>query len=209
VVIARTDADAANLLTADIDERDHRFLTGQRSGEGFFYVKNGIEQGIDRALSYAPFADLLWMETSKPDLGEAREFAQGVHAKFPGKMLAYNCSPSFNWAAKLSEREMATFREQLAEMGYKFQFITLAGFHALNTSMFELARAYKMKGMLGYSELQQREFALQEHGFKAVKHQAFVGTGYFDAVQQVVMNGQASTVALKGSTEEAQFAKAS
>jgi isocitrate lyase len=209
VVIARTDADAANLITADIDERDHRFITGQRSGEGFFYVKNGIEQGIDRALSYAPFADLLWMETSKPDLGEAREFAQGVHAQFPGKMLAYNCSPSFNWAAKLSEREMATFREQLAEMGYKFQFITLAGFHALNTSMFELARAYKMKGMLGYSELQQREFALQEHGFKAVKHQAFVGTGYFDAVQQVVMNGQASTVALKGSTEEAQFAKAS
>ncbi|MCU0446580.1 MAG: isocitrate lyase [Microscillaceae bacterium] len=208
VVIARTDADAANLLTADIDERDHRFITGQRSSEGFFYVKNGIEQGIDRALSYAPFADLLWMETSKPDLGEAREFAQGVHAQYPGKMLAYNCSPSFNWAAKLSEKEMATFREQLAEMGYRFQFITLAGFHALNTSMFELARAYKMKGMLGYSELQQREFALQAEGFKAVKHQAFVGTGYFDAVQQVVMSGQASTVALKGSTEEAQFAKA-
>jgi isocitrate lyase len=209
VVIARTDADAANLLTADIDERDHRFITGKRSAEGFFYVKNGIEQGIDRALSYAPFADLLWMETSKPDLGEAREFAQGVHAQYPGKMLAYNCSPSFNWAAKLSEKEMATFREQLAEMGYRFQFITLAGFHALNTSMFELARAYKMKGMLGYSELQQREFALQAEGFKAVKHQAFVGTGYFDAVQQVVMSGQASTVALKGSTEEAQFAKAS
>jgi isocitrate lyase len=209
VLIARTDADAANLLTSDIDARDHHFITGQRSAEGFFYVKNGIEQGIDRAISYAPYADLLWMETSKPDIGEAREFAQGVHAKFPGKLLAYNCSPSFNWAAKLSEKEMADFREQLAEMGYKFQFITLAGFHALNTSMFELASAYRAKGMLGYSELQQREFALQKQGFKAVKHQAFVGTGYFDAVQQVVTNGNASTIALKGSTEEAQFSKAS
>lgn len=205
VLIARTDADAANLLTSDIDPRDERFLTGKKSSEGFFYVKNGIEQGIDRANAYAPFADLLWMETSKPDLGEAREFAAGVHEKYPNKMLAYNCSPSFNWASKLSENQMLTFREELAEIGYKFQFITLAGFHALNTSMFELAVAYKQKGMAGYSQLQQKEFALMEQGFKAVKHQAFVGTGYFDAVQNIVMSGQTSTAALVGSTEEAQF----
>ncbi|TAF64410.1 MAG: isocitrate lyase [Cytophagales bacterium] len=205
VLIARTDADAANLITSDIDPRDNAFLTGERSNEGFFYVKNGIEQGINRGLAYAPFADLIWMETSHPDLGEAREFAQAIKAKYPNKMLAYNCSPSFNWAAKLSENEMFTFREQLADMGYKFQFITLAGFHALNTSMFELANAYREKGMLGYSALQEKEFALQKEGFKAVKHQSFVGTGYFDAVQTVITSGQASTVALKGSTEEAQF----
>lgn len=205
VLIARTDADAANLLTSDIDPRDQIFLTGKRSSEGFFYVKNGIEQAISRGLAYAPYADLLWMETSHPDLGEAREFAQAVHAKFPGKLLAYNCSPSFNWAAKLSEKEMLTFRENLAELGYKFQFITLAGFHALNTSMFELALAYKERGMAGYSELQQREFALQNKGFKAVKHQSFVGVGYFDAIQEVITGGETSTVALKGSTEEAQF----
>ncbi len=205
VIIARTDADAANLLTSDIDERDHKFITGERSPEGFFYVKNGLEQGIDRGLSYAPFADLLWLETSTPDLEQARKFAEGIHAQYPGKMLAYNCSPSFNWAAKLSKKEMETFREELAKMGYKFQFITLAGFHALNTSMFELSKAYKEKGMAGYSELQEREFALQEHGFKAVKHQGFVGTGYFDTVQNIVTSGTASTIAMKGSTETAQF----
>jgi isocitrate lyase len=205
IIVARTDADAANLLTSDIDPRDQVFLTGKRSSEGFFYVNCGIEQAISRGLSYAPFADLLWMETSHPDLGEAREFAQAIHAQYPGKLLAYNCSPSFNWAAKLSEKEMLTFREDLADLGYKFQFITLAGFHALNTSMFELALAYKTKGMAGYSELQQREFALQNQGFKAVKHQAFVGVGYFDEVQNIITGGEASTVALKGSTEEAQF----
>lgn len=205
IVIARTDADAANLLTSDIDPRDHKFIKGERTHEGFYHVKNGLEQGIARGLSYAPYADLLWMETSTPDLGQAREFAQAIHEVYPGKMLAYNCSPSFNWASKLSVKEMEVFREKLAEMGYKFQFITLAGFHALNTSMFELARAYKERGMAGYSELQEREFALMEHGFKAVKHQAFVGTGYFDAVQNTVTQGQASTAALAGSTEEEQF----
>ncbi|MEM8847328.1 MAG: isocitrate lyase [Bacteroidota bacterium] len=205
VIIARTDADAANLLTSDIDERDHKFITGERSPEGFFYVKNGLEQGIDRGLSYAPFADLIWLETSTPDLEQARKFAEGIHAQYPDKMLAYNCSPSFNWAAKLSVGEMETFREELAEMGYKFQFITLAGFHALNTSMFELSKAYKERGMAGYSELQEREFRLQEFGFKAVKHQGFVGTGYFDTVQNIVTSGTSSTVAMKGSTETAQF----
>lgn len=205
LIIARTDADAANLLTSDIDERDHEFITGERSPEGFFYVKNGLEQGINRGLSYAPFADLIWLETSTPDLKQARKFAEGIHAKYPDKMLAYNCSPSFNWASKLSKKEMETFREELAGMGYKFQFITLAGFHALNTSMFELSKAYKEKGMAGYSELQEREFALQKHGFKAVKHQGFVGTSYFDEVQDVITSGKSSTVAMKGSTETAQF----
>jgi isocitrate lyase len=205
IIIARTDADAANLITSDIDPRDLKFITGKRTSEGFYEVNNGIEQGIDRGLSYAPYADLIWMETSNPDLGYAREFAEAIHEKFPGKMLAYNCSPSFNWAAHLSKGEMLTFRENLAELGYKFQFITLAGFHALNTSMFELSLAYKDRGMAGYSELQEREFSLQKNGFKAVKHQAFVGTGYYDAVQQVVTGGESSTMALKGSTEEAQF----
>ncbi len=205
VLVARTDADAADLLTSDIDERDHKFVTGERTSEGFFQVKCGVEQGIDRGLSYAPYADLIWMETSNPDLDYARRFAEGIHAKFPGKMLAYNCSPSFNWAAKLSVAEMETFREELAKMGYKFQFITLAGFHALNTAMFELALAYKERGMAGYSELQEREFALQAKGFRAVKHQSFVGTGYFDAVQTVVTAGHSSTTALAGSTEAEQF----
>jgi isocitrate lyase len=205
LIIARTDADAANLITSDVDERDHKFLDGTRSSEGFFGVKNGLEQAISRGLAYAPYADLVWCETSNPDLGEAREFAQAIKEKYPNKMLAYNCSPSFNWAAKLTESEMLEYREKLAEMGYKFQFITLAGFHALNTAMFELATAYKERGMAGYSELQQREFALQKKGFKAVKHQTFVGTGYFDAVQNAVMQGKSSTTALKGSTEEAQF----
>ena len=205
VLVARTDADAADLLTSDIDERDHKFVTGERTSEGFFQVKCGVEQGIDRGLSYAPYADLIWMETSNPDLDYARRFAEGIHAKFPGKMLAYNCSPSFNWAAKLSVAEMETFREELAKMGYKFQFITLAGFHALNTAMFELALAYKERGMAGYSELQEREFALQAKGFRAVKHQSFVGTGYFDAIQTTVTAGNSSTTALAGSTEAEQF----
>ena len=205
VLVARTDADAADLLTSDIDERDHKFVTGERTSEGFFQVKCGVEQGIDRGLSYAPYADLIWMETSNPDLDYARRFAEGIHAKFPGKMLAYNCSPSFNWAAKLTVPEMEIFREELAKMGYKFQFITLAGFHALNTAMFELALAYKERGMAGYSELQEREFALQAKGFRAVKHQSFVGTGYFDAIQTTVTAGNSSTTALAGSTEAEQF----
>lgn len=205
VLVARTDADAADLLTSDIDDRDKKFVTGERTSEGFFQVSCGVEQGIDRGLSYAPYADLIWMETSNPDLEYARKFAEGIHAKYPGKMLAYNCSPSFNWAAKLTVPEMETFREELAKMGYKFQFITLAGFHALNTAMFELALAYKERGMAGYSELQEREFALQAKGFRAVKHQSFVGTGYFDAVQTVVTAGNSSTTALAGSTEAEQF----
>ena len=205
VLVARTDADAADLLTSDIDDRDKKFVTGARTSEGFFQVNCGVEQGIDRGLSYAPYADLIWMETSNPDLEYARKFAEGIHAKFPGKMLAYNCSPSFNWAAKLSVAEMETFREELAKMGYKFQFITLAGFHALNTAMFELALAYKERGMAGYSELQEREFALQAKGFRAVKHQSFVGTGYFDAIQTTVTAGHSSTTALAGSTEAEQF----
>jgi len=205
IIVARTDADAANLLTSDIDDRDKEFVTGERSPEGFFYVKAGLEQGISRGLSYAPYADLIWLETSTPDLEEARKFAEAIHAQYPGKLLAYNCSPSFNWAAKLSVEQMETFREDIAKMGYKFQFITLAGFHALNTSMFELALAYKRKGMAGYSELQQKEFALQSEGFRAVKHQNFVGTTYFDEVQNTVTAGLASTVAMKDSTETAQF----
>ncbi len=207
LVVARTDADAADLITSDIDERDLPFvLTAEgRTSEGFYRVRPGLESCIARGLAYAPYADLIWMETSHPDLEQARLFAAGIHAQFPGKLLAYNCSPSFNWAAKLSVEQMETFREELAALGYKFQFITLAGFHALNTSMFELAEAYRERGMAGYSELQQREFGLQKKGFRAVKHQAFVGTGYFDAVQTVVTSGQASTRALVGSTEEAQF----
>lgn len=206
LVVARTDAEAANLITSDIDPRDEKFiLSKDRTSEGFFYVRNGLEQGIDRGLSYAPYSDMIWMETGNPDLGLAREFAQGIHAKYPGKLLAYNCSPSFNWAKFMDEKQMASFREEIAAMGYKFQFITLAGFHALNTSMFELSKAYVERGMAGFSELQQREFALQDKGFKAVKHQAFVGTGYFDAVQNVVTAGNASTMALVGSTEEEQF----
>jgi len=205
LLIARTDAEAANLITSDIDVRDHKFINGSRTGEGFYKVQNGIEQGIDRGLSYAPYADLIWMETSNPDLGLAQEFAQAIRKKYPNQMLAYNCSPSFNWASKLSLNQMETFREKIAEMGYKFQFITLAGFHALNTSMFELSKAYKERGMAGYSELQEREFALQSEGFSAVKHQTFVGTQYFDKVQNVVQQGQSSTTAMKGSTEEDQF----
>jgi isocitrate lyase len=206
LIVARTDAEAANLITTDVDERDKEFITGERTNEGFYHVNNGLEQCISRGLSYAPYADLLWMETSNPDIGLAREFAEAIHAKYPDQMLAYNCSPSFNWASHLTEMEMASFRENLAELGYKFQFITLAGFHALNTSMFELSKAYKERGMAGYSELQEREFALQADGFKAVKHQSFVGTTYFDAVQNTIQQGKSSTVAMADSTEEAQFA---
>jgi isocitrate lyase len=205
VVIARTDADAADLLLTDHDPRDARFLTGQRSSEGFFYVKAGIEQAIDRGLSYAPYADLLWCETSKPDMAEARHFADAIHAKFPGKLLAYNCSPSFNWQAKLDAASMKRWREDLAAMGYRFQFITLAGWHALNLSMFELASAYHADGMLGYSQLQQREFSQEGAGYRAAKHQAFVGTGYFDAVQTAISAGAHSTGAMAGSTETEQF----
>lgn len=204
VIIARTDADAANLLTSDIDERDRPFVTGRRTGEGFYYVRHGLEQCISRGLSYAPYADLIWMETSQPDLEQARAFAEAIHAEYPGKMLAYNCSPSFNWAANLSREEMLTFREDLAALGYRFQFITLAGFHSLNTSMFELASAYRRRGMAGYSELQEREFALVEEGFAAVKHQAFVGTTYFDYLQNTIQR-DSSTAAMAGSTELAQF----
>ncbi|WP_407482939.1 isocitrate lyase [Elizabethkingia meningoseptica] len=205
VIIARTDADAADLLTSDIDDRDKPFITGERTSEGFFKVNAGVPQAIARGLAYAPYADLLWMETSHPNLDEARQFAEAIHAEYPGKLLAYNCSPSFNWASKLSQREMETFREDLAALGFKFQFITLAGFHALNYSMFELARAYREHGMAGYSQLQEKEFALQQEGFRAVKHQSFVGTGFFDEIQTIVTAGEAATVALKGSTEAAQF----
>ncbi|HYJ37686.1 MAG TPA: isocitrate lyase, partial [Chitinophagaceae bacterium] len=205
LIIARTDAEAANLLTSDVDERDQSFLTGERTNEGFYHVRNGLEQCISRGISYAPYADLIWMETSHPDLGMAREFAQAIHEQFPGKLLAYNCSPSFNWSKHLSETEMENFREELAALGYKFQFITLAGFHALNTAMFELSTAYKSRGMAGFSELQQREFALQSKGFTAVKHQSFVGTTYFDAVQNTIQQGNSSTTAMAGSTETAQF----
>lgn len=206
LLVARTDAEAANLITSDIDERDQPFIIqGSRTSEGFYNVRNGLEQGINRGLSYAPYSDLIWMETSNPDLGMAREFAQAIREKYPNQMLAYNCSPSFNWAKHLTEVQMETFREDLAEMGYKFQFITLAGFHAMNTSMFELSRAYKAKGMAGYSALQEKEFALQEEGFAAVKHQSFVGTQYFDYVQNTVQQGISSTTAMAESTEAAQF----
>ena len=205
LIIARTDAESATLITSDIDPKDHAFITGKRTNEGFYHVKNGLDQGINRALSYAPFADLVWMETGNPDIGLAREFAQAMKEKFPDKLLAYNCSPSFNWAKFMNQSQMLTFREDLAAMGYRFQFITLAGFHALNTSMFELSRAYMERGMAGFSELQQREFELEKVGFKAIKHQAFVGTGYFDAVQNVIQQGNSSTTALSGSTEAEQF----
>ncbi len=205
VIIARTDANAATLLTSDSDENDKFFVTGEKSSEGFFYVKNGIEQAISRGLAYAPYADLLWCETAKPNLDEARQFAEAIHAKYPGKLLCYNCSPSFNWKENLDEETMKNFREELFAMGYKYQFITLAGWHSLNMGMFELSKAYKEDGMFAYSQLQEKEFANEVHGFRAAKHQAFVGTGYFDAVQNTVTQGQASTTAMKGSTEEEQF----
>jgi isocitrate lyase len=206
LVMARTDADSAHLLTSDIDLRDRKFCTGERTAEGFFRIRGGIQSAIARGLAYAPYADLIWCETSHPDLEEARQFAEAIHAKYPEKMLAYNCSPSFNWRKKLDEETIARFQSELAGMGYKFQFVTLAGFHALNLSMFELARHYKEAGMAAYSALQEKEFTSErEHGYQAAKHQRFVGTGYFDQVQQVISGGMASTTALAGSTEAEQF----
>jgi isocitrate lyase len=206
LLVARTDANAASLLTSDIDERDRRFLTGERTVEGFYTVRAGLDQAIARALAYAPYADLLWCETSEPNLEEARRFAAAVHAEFPGKLLAYNCSPSFNWKKKLDRATIAQFQPRLAELGYKFQFVTLAGFHALNLSMFELARGYRREGMAAYSRLQELEFALESEGYRAIKHQSFVGTGYFDEVTRTIAGGELSTMALKGSTEAEQFA---
>jgi len=205
LVIARTDAEAADLLTSDVDDNDKPFLTGERTVEGFFKVRAGIEQAISRAIAYCPFADLVWCETGKPDLAFARKFAEAVHAKFPGKMLAYNCSPSFNWKKNLDDATIAKFQKELGAMGYKFQFITLAGFHSLNHSMFNLAHGYARSGMSAFVELQEAEFASAEHGFTAVRHQREVGTGYFDAVTQVIQQHQSSTTALHGSTEDAQF----
>lgn len=206
VLIARTDALAAELLTNDIDRTDRRFLTGERTVEGFYVVRSGIDQAISRGLAYAPYADLVWCETASPNLEEARLFAEGIHDRYPDKMLAYNCSPSFNWQRMLTNEQISSFQRNLAMMGYKFQFVTLAGFHALNMSMFELAHAYRDKGMLAYSRFQQREFELEkDHGYRAVKHQAFVGAGYFDAIAQVVSSGRSSLGAMHGSTEQAQF----
>jgi isocitrate lyase len=205
VIIARTDANAANLLTSDVDERDRQFVTGERTVEGFFVVKPGLDQAIARGLAYAPYADLIWCETSEPNLDEAKRFAEAVHAEFPGKMLAYNCSPSFNWKKKLDDTTIAKFQRELGAMGYKFQFITLAGFHTLNYSMFELARGYRDHGMSAYAEFQATEFASEKDGYTATKHQREVGAGYFDEVAQVISGGTSSTTALHGSTEEEQF----
>ncbi|EWG09647.1 isocitrate lyase [Cytobacillus firmus] len=205
VIVARTDANAADLITSDVDPYDAPFITGERTPEGFFRTKAGLDQAIARGLAYAPYADLVWCETSEPDLEEARRFAEAIHEKFPGKLLAYNCSPSFNWKKKLDDETIAKFQVELGKMGYKFQFVTLAGFHALNHSMFELARGYKDRGMAAYSELQQAEFASETHGYTATRHQREVGTGYFDQVSMVITGGTSSTTALKGSTEEEQF----
>jgi isocitrate lyase len=205
ILIARTDANSAGLLTSDSDPYDHTFITGERTHEGFFRARNGIEQSIARGLAYAPYADLLWMETSKPDLGEAREFADAIHAQFPGKLLAYNCSPSFNWKANLDDRTIAGFQERLGEMGYKYQFVTLSGFHSLNYAMFRLASDYRKRGMAAYSRLQQDEFVAEVHGYEAIRHQEFAGTGFFDAVNEVATSGLTSTLGMAGSTEEEQF----
>ncbi|MDB6164499.1 MAG: isocitrate lyase, partial [Xanthomonadaceae bacterium] len=205
LIVARTDAEAADLLTADIDDNDRPFCTGERTVEGFYKTRKGLDQAVSRGLAYAPYADLVWCETGKPDLSFARRFAAAIHAKFPGKLLAYNCSPSFNWKQHLDDATIATFQKELAAMGYRFQFITLAGFHALNYSMFNLAHGYARRQMSAFVELQQAEFAAADRGFTAVKHQREVGTGYFDAVTQTVQGKGSSTVALKGSTEEAQF----
>jgi isocitrate lyase len=209
VLVARTDAESANLLTSDVDERDRPFIENKgRTSEGFFYVNAGLDQAIARGLAYAPYADLIWCETGHPDLGEAKQFAEAIHKKFPGKLLAYNCSPSFNWKKKLDDATIAKFQRELGAMGYKFQFITLAGFHALNYSMFQLARGYKASQMAAYVELQEQEFAAEKVGYTATKHQREVGAGYFDDVTQTVTGGQSSVTAMKGSTEEAQFHKA-
>jgi isocitrate lyase len=208
LLVARTDALSATLLTSEVDERDQQFLTGERTSEGFFIVESGLDSAVARGLAYAPYADLIWFETSTPDLGEAREFADAIHGAFPGKLLAYNCSPSFNWRRHLADDEIAGFRETLAGMGYRFQFVTLAGFHALNASMFELARGYAEEGMAAYVRLQEREFELEAEGYTATRHQREVGAGYFDLVTEAVSGGESSTLALRGSTEEAQFHKA-
>jgi isocitrate lyase len=205
VLVARTDALSATLLTSDVDERDREFLTGERTPEGFFRIQPGIEAPIARALAYAPYADLLWCETSTPDLDEAAAFAEAVHARYPGKLLAYNCSPSFNWRKHLDDKTIASFQRDLADMGYRFQFVTLAGFHAVCSSMFELARGYADEGMSAYVRLQEKEFAAEEHGYTATRHQREVGAGYFDSVLEAITGGESSTLALKGSTEEAQF----
>jgi isocitrate lyase len=206
LIMARTDADSATLLTSDIDPRDREFVVHQRTVEGFYHFKGSLEAAIARGLAYAPYADILWCETSRPDLGEARAFAEGIHEVYPGKLLAYNCSPSFNWKRNLDDASIASFQHQLGAMGYKFQFVTLAGFHSLNLAMFELACGYQQSGMTAYSRLQEKEFlGEQQSGYEAVKHQRFVGTGYFDAVQQVISGGSASTMAFEGSTEQAQF----
>jgi isocitrate lyase len=206
VLIARTDANSAQLITSDVDPRDREFIVGsERTHEGFYRVKGGIESAIARGVAYAPYCDLIWCETSEPNLEEARTFAEGVHKHFPGKMLAYNCSPSFNWKKKLDEKTIARFRDALAEMGFKYQFITLAGFHAMNLTLFEISRGYNAEGMTAYSRLQQREFELESQGYEAIKHQKFVGTGYFDEVTQTITGGLSSVTALKGSTEEEQF----
>jgi isocitrate lyase len=205
VLVARTDALSARLLTSDVDERDQEFITGERTPEGFFRVRDGLEPVIARMLAYAPYADVLWFETSTPDLGEAREFAAAIHAEHPGKLLAYNCSPSFNWKRALDDAEIATFQQQLAELGYRFQFVTLAGFHSIAASMFSLAQGYAREGMTAYVRLQQQEFELEEKGYTATRHQREVGAGYFDLVAQAISGGESSTLALVGSTEEAQF----
>jgi isocitrate lyase len=205
LIVARTDAEAADLLTSDIDDNDKPFCTGERTAEGFYNTRNGLDQAISRGLAYAPYADLVWCETGKPDLEFARRFAEAIHAKYPGKLLAYNCSPSFNWKKNLDDATIAKFQKEIAGYGYKFQFITLAGFHALNYGMFDLAHGYARRQMSAFVELQEREFAAAERGFTAVKHQREVGTGYFDTVTQTIQGAQASTVALKGSTEEEQF----
>ena len=204
--IGRTDALSATLIRGDIDRVDHEHLTGERTADGFYVVKNGLEYAVARALEFAPYVDLIWCETSTPDIEEAREFAKAIHAKYPGKMLAYNCSPSLNWKRKLNDTQIAEFQEQLGDAGYKFQFITLAGFHSLNASMYELAHGYARTGMSAFVKLQEREFEMEKNiGFRAVKHQSFVDAGYFDAVQTTVTGGEVSTAAMKGSTEEEQF----
>jgi isocitrate lyase len=205
LIVARTDANGAKLITSDIDPADHAFLTGERTPEGFYRIHGGLDAAIARGISYAPYCDLIWCETAEPNLQEARRFADAIHARFPGKMLAYNCSPSFNWKKKLDGETIANFQKELARMGYVFQFVTLAGFHALNLSMFELARGYRERGMAAYSQLQEEEFALEAEGYTATKHQREVGTGYFDEVAQVIAGGVSSTTALAGSTEMAQF----
>ncbi len=208
LVVARTDANAADLITSDVDSYDTPFITGERTPEGFFRTKAGLDQAIARGLAYAPYADLVWCETAEPNLDEAKRFAEAIHEKFPGKMLAYNCSPSFNWKSKLDDETIAKFQIELGKMGYKFQFVTLAGFHALNHGMFELARGYRDRGMAAYSELQEAEFASEVHGYTATRHQREVGTGYFDQVSMTITGGTSSTTALKGSTEEEQFTSA-